>query len=278
MSDFHVRLTTILAILTVCTIVLLSLEYYRVIRCRRLGLYLALFSIVIGGYLILQAILPASSFYGKVEFSGCPQEKKVALTFDDGPNPPYTQELLTLLDQEAVKATFFFIGQNVEQYPAIAREVVQRGHLIGSHTYSHSDLLKLSDEQAIWEIDHSLQVIEKAVGIRPHLLRPPHGFRDAFILSAAARLNLQVIQWTVMAEDWKKPGIDIITNRVVNHATNGSIILLHDGDGVQSGDRSQTIAATKRIIRLLKDQGYQFVTVNEIFDSHQHERSSSQYR
>ena len=269
MTDLHFRLTFTLAILAGIVISFLMLDYFRIIRYPRIGLYLALLAIAWGGYVTWSAVWPTSTFYGSVDYQGCPTEKVVALTFDDGPNPPYTFELLNLLDREQVKATFFLIGQNVEKHPDVAREIVRRGYLIGSHTYSHSDLLKLDNTQAAWEMDQSLRVIEQATGTRPHLLRPPHGFRDAVILEKAKERNLKIIQWSVMAEDWKKPGIDVITDRVVHNVQNGSIVLLHDGDGVvHGGDRSQTITATEKIIHRLKEQGYRFVTVDEILDSH----------
>ncbi|HML35148.1 polysaccharide deacetylase family protein [Sporomusa sphaeroides] len=269
MTDLHFRLNSTLAILTGIVIFLLFLDYLQVVRRPRVGLYLALLAIVWGGYVTFNAVWPTSTFYGSIEYQGCLTEKVVALTFDDGPNPPYTTELLNLLDRENVKATFFLIGQNVERYPDIVRDIARRGYVIGSHTFSHSDLLKLDDQQIAWEMDQSLRVIEQATGNRPHLLRPPHGFRDAAILEKAKERNLKVIQWSVMAEDWKKPGIDIIAERVVNKVKNGSIVLLHDGDGVVSGgDRSQSIAATAKIIRRLQEQGYRFVTVDEILDSH----------
>ena len=269
MPELQVRLTFTLVIITVVVIVLLALDYLRILKRPRIGLYLALIVILWGAYVTLNAVLPTSSFYGTVDYQGCPAEKVVALTFDDGPNPPYTLELLNLLDREKVKATFFLIGQNVEAYPDVAHEIVRRGYTIGSHTYSHSDLLKLNDQQVSWEMDQSARIIEQATGIKPYLLRPPHGFRDAVILSKAKERNLKVIQWSIMAEDWKKPGIDVIADRIINKVTNGSIVLLHDGDGViHGGDRSQTVAATDIIIHRLREQGYRFVTVDEILDNH----------
>lgn len=269
MTELSFRLTSTLAILTGMVILLLVLDYLQVIKRPRLGLYLATLTILWGGYITLNAVLPTSTFYGVVNYQGCLTEKVVALTFDDGPNPPYTLDLLNLLDREQVKATFFLIGRNVETYPDVAYEIARRGYLIGSHTYSHSDLLKLDNTQVASEMDQSLQVIEQATGVRPHLLRPPHGFRDTVILEKAKERNLKVIQWSVMAEDWKKPGIDVIADRIVHNVQNGSIVLLHDGDGViHGGDRSQTIAATEKIIYRLKEQGYRFVTLDEILDSH----------
>lgn len=179
MTDLHFRLNSTLAILTGIVILLLLLDYLHVIRRPRVGLYFALLSIVWGGYVTFSAVWPTSTFYGSIEYQGCLTEKVVALTFDDGPNPPYTTELLNLLDRENVKATFFLIGQNVERYPDIVHDIARRGYVIGSHIFSHSDLLKLDDQQVAWEMDQSLRVIEQATGNRPHLLRPPHGFRDA---------------------------------------------------------------------------------------------------
>lgn len=266
MLDTPVRLTTLLSVATVLALTALILDYFHILRRPwRPALAVAITLILWGGFLTLNAVWPTSSFYGSVFYQGSQSDKVVALTFDDGPNPPYTLELLDLLDRYQVPATFFLIGQNVASYPEVAKEIARRGYVIGSHTYSHSDLLKLTDTQVAWEMDQANTVIEQITGLRPDLLRPPHGFRDPLVLTKAAERRLTVIQWSVMAEDWKKPGVETIVNRVVDSIQNGSIVLLHDGDGtVPGGDRSQTVAATQIIIQLLRQQGYRFVTVKDL--------------
>lgn len=266
MLDTPMRLTTLLAIATILILTALLLDYFHILRRPwRPALASAIALILWGVFLTINAVWPTSSFYGAVFYQGSQSGKVVALTFDDGPNPPYTLELLDLLDRNQVPATFFLIGQNVAAYPDIAREIARRGYSIGSHTYSHSDLLKLADTQVAWEMDQANVVIEQATGMQPALLRPPHGFRDPLILTKAAERGLTVVQWSVMAEDWKKPGVDAIVSRVMDNIQNGSIVLLHDGDGIISGgDRSQTVASTEIIIQRLRQQGYRFVTVKEL--------------
>lgn len=267
MLDIPLRLTTLLAIATVLVLTALILDYLHILRRPwRPALILAIAIILWGTYLTLNAVLPTSSFYGPVIYQGSQSDKVVALTFDDGPNLPYTFQILDILAKYNIKATFFLIGQNAEKYPEAAKAIAQKGHQIGSHTYTHSDLLKLDEAQIAAEMTKSVEVIGNATGTRLKLLRPPHGFRDPLVLQLAKEQKLDIVQWSVMAEDWKKPGVEVIADRVLSKARNGSIVLLHDGDGAIGGDRSQTVAATEIIIRKLGQQGFRFVTVDEILD------------
>lgn len=266
MLDTPMRLTTLLAVATVLVLIALFLDYSHILRRpQRPALILAIATIFAGTYLTLNAVLPTSSFYGPIIYQGSQSDKVVALTFDDGPNPPYTLQLLDVLDKYGIKSTFFLIGQNAEKYPETAKAIAQRGHLIGNHTYTHSDLLKIAEGQIQEELSKSADVIENATGTRPKFLRPPHGFRDPLVLQLAKEQKLDIVQWSVMAEDWKKPGTNVIVDRVLSKVNNGSIVLLHDGDGIISGDRSQTVAATEIIIKQLQQQGFRFVTVEEMF-------------
>ncbi|TCL37182.1 polysaccharide deacetylase family sporulation protein PdaB [Anaerospora hongkongensis] len=267
MLDTPIRLTTLLEIATILVLIALFLDYSHILRRPwRPALILAIVTICVGTYLTLSAVLPTSSFYGPVIYQGSQSDKVVALTFDDGPNPPYTLQLLDILTTYDVKATFFLIGQNAEKYPETANAIAQKGHLIGTHTYTHSDLLKLAETDILKELSQSAVVIENATGTRPKFLRPPHGFRDSLVLQFSKEQKLDIVQWSVMAEDWKKPGADVIANRVLNKINNGSIVLLHDGDGIIGGDRSQTVAAAEIIIKKLRQRGFRFVTVKELLN------------
>jgi len=218
-----------------------------------------------GLFSLSNAVLPTSLFYGAVVYQGPSAEKLVALTYDDGPNPPYTLQILDILDKYSVKATFFLVGKNVATYPEVARTIVQRGHQVGNHTFHHEDLLKLNRTQMDKEIDDTADIIKVTTGVSPKVFRPPHGFRDPVVLEQAKARNLRVIQWSVMPRDWKKPGAKVIAERVVSRVSNGSIILLHDGDGLNhGGDRSQSVTATELIIQRLQQQGYRFVTIDEL--------------
>jgi peptidoglycan-N-acetylglucosamine deacetylase len=266
MLDLKLRLVSILIGLTIVVIVCLILDYFRLLRRPwRIGLYTGILGIVGAAILTTNAVLPTSLFYGIVAYQGPQSEKLVALTFDDGPNPPYTLQVLDILDKYDVEATFFLIGKNVEAHPEVAREIVERGHQIGNHSFTHPDLLKLSGAQIAQEIDTTTKIIETETGVRPKIFRPPHGFRDPIVLAKAKERNLTVVEWSVMARDWKNPGAEVIADRIVKKIHNGAIILLHDGDGiVKGGDRSQSVAATEIVIQRLQRDGYRFVRIDEL--------------
>lgn len=266
MFESNMRLTSILGLLTVVVVISLLLDYCRLLRRpARIGLWLAILCILAGFVLTLQAVLPDNHFYGPVFNEAETSQRVVALTFDDGPYPPYTQQILGVLRENGVPATFFLIGKNAEKHPEIVRQIASAGHQIGNHSYSHLDLLKLERTQIAAEVDKTQQVLAAITGQSPYIVRPPHGFRDAVVMDVMAERKLQVVEWSVMCRDWTNPGVEIITSRAVSKVKSGSIILLHDGDGLaSSASRVQTVEATRRIIRELQSQGYRFVTVDEI--------------
>jgi len=196
---------------------------------------------------------------------GNPKEKKVALTFDDGPNEPYTSQVLKVLKDQDVKATFFLVGKNVEMFPEAARAIVAAGHAIGNHSYDHHNLVTKTNEQVRDEIEKTEEIIEKTTGEKTALFRPPYGEKDTLTVEQTHKLGYVMVEWSVSAEDWRKPGSDHIIDNVVKSVRNGSIILMHDGDKWRHGsDRSQTVAALPMIISQLRQQGYEFVTVPEL--------------
>ncbi len=266
MFDINIRLINMLGLLTLIVLTGLILDYRNVsVRPRRLGMGLAVFGIIAGLFLTLSAVLPENDVFGRVFYNMQTTQKIVALTFDDGPNPPYTEQLLDVLKENHVSATFFLIGQNVEKHPELVKRIAAEGHQLGNHTYHHMDLLKADRKLIADEVDRTNQAIIAASGITPHLLRPPHGFRDPVVMEMMAERNLKVVEWSVMSRDWLNPGVDTIVERTISKVKNGSIILLHDGDGIAAQDsRAQTIEATRRIIQILSAQGYKFVTVDEI--------------
>lgn len=266
MFDINIRLINMLGLLTLIVLTGLILDYRNIrTRPRRLGMGLAVFGITAGLFLTLSAVLPENDVFGRVFYNMQTTQKIVALTFDDGPNPPYTEQLLDVLKENHVSATFFLIGQNVEKHPELVKRIVAEGHQLGNHTYHHMDLLKADRKLIADEVDRTNQAIIAASGITPHLVRPPHGFRDPVVMEMMAERNLKVVEWSVMSRDWLNPGVDTIVERTISKVKNGSIILLHDGDGIAAQDsRAQTIEATRRIIQILSAQGYKFVTVDEI--------------
>jgi polysaccharide deacetylase family sporulation protein PdaB len=266
MFETNIRLISILGLLTIVVIISLVLDYRRMLRRpTRLGLGLAILGIIAGCFFTLTAVLPDNGFYGPVYTEVKTTQKIVALTFDDGPNPPYTGEILDILKEYKVPATFFIIGKNAEKHPELVRRIFAEGHEIGNHTYNHIDLLKANQQTIIEEIDRTNNVIRTITGQAPRVVRPPHGFRDSVVMEVMAERKLKVVEWSVASRDWTNPGADVIASRTLGKVKSGSVILLHDGDGVEArASRAQTVEATRVIIRELLAQGYRFVTVNEI--------------
>ena len=266
MFDTKIRLISMLGLLTAVTVAGLVLDYLHILRRpMRLGLWMAILGLIIGFVLMINAVLPGTDFYGAVFSEVRTDQKIVALTFDDGPNPPYTGQILDILQEYQIPATFFVIGKNVEKYPDLVRRTAAEGHQLGNHTYHHVDLLKVDRKTLASEIDLTNQAIFTASGQMPHIVRPPHGFRDAVIMAFMTERNLKVVEWSVMSRDWTNPGTEAIVTRTLSKVKSGSIILLHDGDGLEgSKSRAQTVEAVGRIIPQLLAAGYEFVTVDEI--------------
>lgn len=192
-------------------------------------------------------------------------EKLIALTFDDGPHPDFTPQILRTLDQYQVRATFFMIGERMEKYPEIVKEAAAKGHVIGNHTYTHPrNLESLTSDEVIRELDDCEQVIEKLVGRRTHLFRPPRGLVNGAVLRIAREERYQTILWTVSADHHDAPTPEAMAARVLRRARPGAIILAHDGT---FASRINDVKATPLIIEGLKRQGYRFVTVPELLDA-----------
>ncbi len=187
---------------------------------------------------------------------------RAALTFDDGPHPQ-TLDLLQVLEQYRIPATFFQCGMYVRRYPEIARQVA-RTHEIGNHTDTHPWLWRTFPAKIREEITRTQHSIEDATGIRPRVFRPPYGVSGIGLSSALRQHNLSKVMWTVIGQDWKLPAPKI-TDRVLTRMKPEGIICLHDGRDVNPDpDISQTIEAVRRIIPALLEQGYEFVTSTSI--------------
>ncbi|MBP3885041.1 MAG: polysaccharide deacetylase family protein [Olsenella sp.] len=188
--------------------------------------------------------------------------KVVALTFDDGPST-YTQRYLDILSSAGAKATFFCLGQMIDKYPDLAKAIVDQGSQIASHTYAHQRLSKLDAETLQSEHGESFQRIRDAAGVSTTVFRPPYGeYNESCWLRSAGLASVSVL-WTQDSRDWARPGADeIVTNSLVNIKP-GSIVLMHDG----GGDRDQDLEALPKIIKALKDQGFEFVTIDELMQS-----------
>ncbi len=180
------------------------------------------------------------------------------MTFDDGPSAEYTPQVLDMLKARHLKATFFLVGQNVEAHADIVRRIIAEGHEVGNHTWDHPLLSKLTDEQATDEIDKTQKAIAAACGVTPSLLRPPYGALNKPQHTWIPHdLKLNVIYWSVDTEDWKRPGVFPIVQRVLEGARPGAIILQHD-------IHPQTIEAMPAALDGLVARGYHLVTVSEL--------------
>lgn len=210
---------------------------------------------------------PSSQMFGRTILAGH-NAREIALTYDDGPNEPYTLQLLELLARHNVRATFFLIGQFVRQRPQIVREIRDRGHLVGNHTMTHPVLLRLSPVEIQKELADCNASIEDATGESVRFFRPPHGARCKRVLRTAAELGLAPVMWNVTGRDWTPLQPEQIFHRVVQKVrTNqqrkkGSNILLHDGGQAHLGvDRGRTLEATKKLLEALPQGVHEFVTI-----------------
>jgi peptidoglycan/xylan/chitin deacetylase (PgdA/CDA1 family) len=212
-----------------------------------------------------QSMAPTGQWYGRTFAAGQRESKRIALTYDDGPNDPHTLHLLDVLAKHNVRATFFMIGRHVRQRPDIARAVAQAGHVIGNHTFTHPLLLFESEAQTRIQLVDCRQALKDAIGDHSHLFRPPFGGRRPATIRVARDLGLQTVMWNVTGYDWRVPPAAVIEQKVVRQMRGGAVILLHDGGHRGLGaDRTQTVIATQNLIRRYKDEGYDFVTVEEM--------------
>lgn len=191
---------------------------------------------------------------------------EVALTFDDGPNPPYTSLVLAILQRYGITATFFDVGRQVQAHPDLVRLEYNSGHIVGNHTWGHANLSHLAEPSIIWQLTTNEDIIQHVIGVRPTFFRPPYGAFNALTLKNINDFGLISFLWSVDPLDWSRPGVNVIVERVLHQARDGSIILLHDG----GGDRSQTVAALPIIIESLQQRGFHFVSLQQLIaDTHQ---------
>ncbi len=182
----------------------------------------------------------------------------LALTFDDGPHPELTPRLLDILRAEGVRATFYVVGKNVEAYPDIARRIVAEGHEIANHSWSHPALPGLGSARLNQELEGTSAVIERVTGRRPSNMRPPYGALNERVRRTILNDHkMDIILWSVDPLDWKRPGAAVVTQRLVEGAQPGAIMLAHD---IHPG----TIEAVPGTIAQLKAKGYGFVTVSQL--------------
>jgi len=185
-----------------------------------------------------------------------PGDKPFALTFDDGPWPQHTDQILKILAQHNAKATFYMVGQMVQEHPKIVLRVRDAGHAIGNHSWSHPQ----RPRDPVAQIQKTNAQIKKVTGFTPTTFRPPYGLLKNGMAQQAMKERQAVLIWSADSNDWRKPSADRMARTIINQATPGGVALFHDG----GGSRHNTVAALPRILTELKARGYRFVTVPEL--------------
>ncbi len=198
-------------------------------------------------------------------------EKAVALTYDDGPNPPHTQALLELLEERGARATFFLKGRNVEAFPELAAQVAAAGHEVANHSYHHHAMGSLRKAGMVAELQRTNALIVDATGVEPVLFRPPFGVQGAGLKRALEELGMLSVLADASGADWEVTDPREVADRVLADVGPGSIVLLHDGHGDvdeprEQAGRAHSVAASALIIDELRSRGYRFVTVSELLD------------
>jgi len=190
-------------------------------------------------------------------FHGNQALKQIALTFDDGPHPGFTPQILAILQQYNVKASFFLVGMKAMQAPDLVRAIFDAGHGIGNHTFHHPRLPTISPQEMAQELRLCGEALQAITGEYPHYFRPPGGRVDAEVLKVAESRGYSTIMWSISPADIKHTSPERILQIVTKQAHNGAIILLHDGV-------PETIAVLPQLIIALKAKGYQFVTIDTL--------------
>jgi peptidoglycan/xylan/chitin deacetylase (PgdA/CDA1 family) len=236
----------------------------------------------LAGLTAYAAIYPRAQLFGHSLF--CTDEpRKLAITFDDGPNPAITPKLLDLLDRYNAKASFFVVGQFARQCPDLVKETYARGHVVGNHTDSHPNLIFVGIQETRIELQRCTEAILNATWEAPRFFRPPFGFRSPWLGEIVQAQNMRMVMWTLIPGDWRVKPVEWLTQRMQPIASNaqrlskspaagtstsagGDILCLHDGDYAhQNGDRNHTLGALEYWLPRWRDLGLEFVTMNQAF-------------
>ncbi len=206
-------------------------------------------------------------------FPGClwqgdPQRKEIALTFDDGPHPEHTLQLLKVLSEYQVTASFFWLGVCVERAPKVAQAVYEQGHWLGLHGYTHQSFPRMNGKQLLESLENTRDAIATTCSLDPETLRdvrPPNGIFTPATLSQLKAGGYRPVMWSVVPVDWVCPGIELVTQRIMKQTQNGSIVVLHDGlCGGQDVART-----THQLLPQLLSRGYRFVTIDHLWNQKQ---------
>ena len=221
--------------------------------------------IVLVGLAAHSFLSPRSQLFGPAFTHGNRQGSLVALTFDDGPNEPYTGQVLDVLEARGVRATFFLVGENALRHPDTVRRQKDLGMEIGNHGYDHRVLAGQPEPELQRQVALTQRVVQDITAEPPTWFRPPRGFRGPGLFAQTRRCGLAVAEWSNMPRDWTRPGADVIARRVLGKLRPGDIILLHDGERNAAGaDRSQTVQALPLILDGIEARGLRAVTLTEL--------------
>jgi peptidoglycan/xylan/chitin deacetylase (PgdA/CDA1 family) len=227
------------------------------------------------------AVYPRAQLFGRT-ICRTNSPRKLAITFDDGPNPAITPKLLDLLDRHNAKATFFLIGRYVRECPELVKETMTRGHIVGNHTETHPNLSRKSRKEIRVELHLCNDAISNAIGAEPRWFRPPYGMRNPWVIPAAREFGYRTVMWTLIPGDWQEKPAEWLIPRmqpIEQHAqqnlkaapgssidsnATGDILCLHDGGHRElNADRSRTLAALEHWLPRWRDLGLEFVTIDE---------------
>ena len=210
--------------------------------------------------LLFPSAVSVSAVSGNVFLRNRTAGRRVALTFDDGPHPIYTPQILKILAEFDVTATFFVVGQNVDNYGAAFKAILDSGCEIGNHTYTHKNVSHMSESEIRREIEATEEAVARVCDRRLCLLRPPEGSLGAPLERVSVEKGYDVILWSIDTLDWAHTPSDMIVSKVLDSLCGGDIILMHD---YVSGNNT-TCDALRKLIPELKSRGYEFVTVSEL--------------
>jgi peptidoglycan/xylan/chitin deacetylase (PgdA/CDA1 family) len=207
---------------------------------------------------------PRGAFLGEVLWKG--DRRGVGLTFDDGPHPLHTPQVLEILDRFQAKATFFVIGRHLQEHGALVAAASEAGHVIGNHTYHHFRTMNFFPSERIREEILACQnEVEKWAGYKPRFYRQPTGFRNPRIFGILKELQISMVGWQVRAFDTQRQNPEVIARRILQKVQPGGVILLHDGsDSASNEDRTATLQALPEILAGLRDRGMEFLTLAEL--------------
>ncbi|MFA6002395.1 MAG: polysaccharide deacetylase family protein [Thermoleophilia bacterium] len=235
---------------------------------RKTGATLLICGIATDFLLLVSFLVPNFPLTGRVFHRGRPGGNLIALTFDDGPRPPFTEAILDTLKRESIPATFFVLGENARRWPEAVRRMEHEGHRVANHGFDHGILMFAGAAEALGQVDKTEAILLDAGVTEPcRLFRAPHGWLSPVAHRALTSHGYRIAGWTKGVWDTANPGVETIVSRTDDVLRPGSVLLFHDGwSGAGEEDRSQTVAALSEIIRLARERGLKFVTLEEMME------------